>query len=150
MVAAESIPLSNKEDGTHRQVKHIKMTAMDSLSSLDINYEITNQVDTEATVMTDGYKGYSKLEKIIKEHKVIVVKDKTKVDKVFPWVHKAISNAKRLFLGIHHSIKGVYMQNYLDEYCYKFNRRYFSEKIFDRLLIACLSSPWHSNIYKNG
>ena len=42
------------------------------------------------------------------------------------------------------------MQNYLDEYCYKFNRRYLGDKIFDRLLIAAVASPWYSNVYQNG
>ena len=32
---------------------------------------------------------------------------------------------------------------YLDEFCYKFNRRYFGEALFNRLLVACVS-------YKNG
>ncbi|HIP36061.1 MAG TPA: IS1595 family transposase, partial [Crocinitomix sp.] len=41
------------------------------------------------------------------------------------WVHIAISNAKRTLLGIYHKIKGKYLQLYLDEFCYKLNRRYF-------------------------
>lgn len=100
--------------------------------------------------MTDGFKSYSKLHKVVHQHKIVVVKDKKQVNKVFPWVHKTISNAKRLLLGIHHSVKSIYIQNYLDEYCYKFNRRYFGEKIFDRLLIASVSSPWYGNVYKSG
>ena len=146
MVSVESIP----EKGTSRVVKHLKMTAMDSLTSKDICYEIRNQIHPAATVMTDGFKGYSKLSELVHQHKIVIVKDKTQIDKVFPWVHKAISNAKRLFLGIHHSIKSVYMQNYLDEYCYKFNRRFLGEKIFDHLLIASVSTTWYKNVYKNG
>ena len=150
LVAVESIPVGNKEDGTHRKVKHLKMTVMDGLTAKDIEYEVANQIDKEATVMTDGFKSYSKLNKIVNEHKVVVVKDKKQVDKVFPWVHKAISNAKRMFLGIHHGIKECYMQNYLDEYCYRFNRRYFGEKLFDRLLIVTVEAPWYKNIHNNG
>ncbi|MDR2928554.1 MAG: IS1595 family transposase, partial [Cytophagaceae bacterium] len=30
--------------------------------------------------------------------------------------------------------------NYLNEFCYKFNRRYLGEKIFDRILIAAVDS----------
>ena len=52
------------------------------------------------------------------------------------WVHIAISNAKRTLLGIFHKIKGKYLQNYLDEFCYKLNRRYFGDKLFDRLVLA--------------
>ncbi len=56
-------------------------------------------------------------------HKEVIVKDKTEVSKVFPWVHIAISNAEKKLLGLHHQIKDTYMQNYLSGFCYKFNRR---------------------------
>jgi hypothetical protein len=105
----------------NRKVNHLKMKVIDVLTTKDINYEAKKTIDKEATVTTDGFKGYCKLAEVVGEHKVVVVKDKKKINKVFPWVHTAISNAKRLFLGIHHSIKSTYMQNYLDEYCYKFN-----------------------------
>ncbi|MGK0138511.1 MAG: hypothetical protein ACI9DJ_001967, partial [Algoriphagus sp.] len=31
-------------------------------------------------------------------------------------------------------------QSYLDEFCYKFNRRYFGEAMFARLLVATVSN----------
>ncbi|MBU0559018.1 MAG: IS1595 family transposase, partial [Bacteroidetes bacterium] len=33
-----------------------------------------------------------------------------------------------------------FLQSYLNEFCYKFNRRYFGEALFDRLLLACVTS----------
>lgn len=50
-----------------------------------------------------------------------------------------ISNDKRMLLDIYHNIRPEYLQNYLNEFCYKFNRRYFGENLFDRLLIICVS-----------
>ena len=47
------------------------------------------------------------------------------------WVHVTISNAKRNLLGVYHMIKMDYLQNYLDEFCYRLNRRYFDERLFD-------------------
>jgi len=47
---------------------------------------------------------------------------------------------KKILDGIHHSNGQDYLQNYLNEYCYKYNRRYFGERIFDRLLIACIEN----------
>ncbi|WP_257669748.1 IS1595 family transposase [Parapedobacter tibetensis] len=52
------------------------------------------------------------------------------------WVHIAISNAKRTLLGNYHKIKRKYLQLYLNEFIYKLNRRYFGDKLFDRLVIA--------------
>jgi len=57
----------------------------------------------------------------------------------------AISNAKRLLLDIHHSIGNDYLQSYLDEYCYKFNRRYF-DSIFDRVIITSVSYQWKKKV----
>jgi hypothetical protein len=55
------------------------------------------------------------------------------------WVHIAISNAKSNFLGNFHKIKGKHLQLYLNEFVYKLNRRYFEEKLFDRLVIASIT-----------
>ena len=52
------------------------------------------------------------------------------------WVHIAISNAKRNSLRNYHKIKGKYLQLHQNEFIYKLNRRYFEEKLFDRLVIA--------------
>ncbi len=38
-----------------------------------------------------------------------------------------------------HDIKPQFLQNYLDEFCYKFNRRYHGEALFNRLLVAAVS-----------
>ena len=69
--------------------------------------------------------------------KTVVHKDKKGTTKeTLKWVHITISNAKRNLLGNYHKIKGKYLQLYLNEFVYKLNRRYFEEKLFDRLVIA--------------
>ncbi|MDR2763597.1 MAG: IS1595 family transposase, partial [Tannerella sp.] len=40
---------------------------------------------------------------------------------------------------VFHDIKPEYLQNYLNEFCYKFNRRYFGEWQFERLLVASVT-----------
>gem|GEM_PF-3619815 len=62
----------------------------------------------------------------------------------------AIGNVKRLQLDVYHQLTKEYLQYYLNEFCYKFNRRYFGEAIFDRLLVAAVSdnTDFKSKIYK--
>ena len=62
----------------------------------------------------------------------------------------AIGNVKRLLLDVYHQLTKEYLQYYLNEFCYKFNRRYFGEAIFDRLLVAAVSdnTDFKSKIYK--
>jgi len=61
------------------------------------------------------------------------------------WVHIAIANAKRTLLSIYHKIKKKHLENYLNEFCYKLNRRYFGERLFDRLAVAIITPYWHTN-----
>ncbi|TKT86501.1 transposase, partial [Dyadobacter frigoris] len=92
----------------------------------------------------DGYWGYKKLKEVIAKHNVVIESDKKKAAKLFPWVNRTISNAKRMLNGVHHNcINAKYVQNYLDEFCYKFNRRYFGDKLSDRLMIAAMESTWY-------
>ncbi|MBP8945723.1 MAG: transposase, partial [Paludibacteraceae bacterium] len=91
---------------------------------------------------------YSKLAEHVKSHDAQVVKPED-MPKILPWVHIAIGNVKRLLLDVHHQLSKEYLQYYLNEFCYKFNRRYFGEAIFDRLLVAAVSynSDFKSRIY---
>ena len=53
---------------------------------------------------SDRYRGYNKLEEVIKKDLVIVESDKSKSAKLFPWVNRTISNAKKVWLGNHHNV----------------------------------------------
>lgn len=60
------------------------------------------------------------------------------------WVNKAISLAKRFILGTYHGVSGKHLQHYLDEFCFRWNRRYFQNGVFMRLLATALwSEPIH-------
>ena len=56
------------------------------------------------------------------------------------WVHIAISNAKRFLVGTHHGVSHKHLQRYLDEFCYRFNRRAWGKQMTSRLLTACISA----------
>ena len=48
------------------------------------------------------------------------------------WLHKAISNLKAFLLGTYHG-RCTQLQSYLDEFCFRFNRRKTGDQIFLRL-----------------
>jgi hypothetical protein len=60
------------------------------------------------------------------------------------WMRNILSNAKRIFTGIHHSISLTFLQNYFDEFCYKFNRRNIGRQLFNRVIVAGVSTTWRS------
>jgi hypothetical protein len=85
-----------------------------SISKIDIAHEAKQMVSKNATVITDGKTSYRVLDNIAKKHKEVIVKDKTEGSKIFPSLHIAINNMKKKILGLHHSVKDTYMQNYLN------------------------------------
>lgn len=143
LVMAESgfpeVP-SGKKRSTPKVVRHIKMEVIDDLKASTETPKVKQATGGKANATTDGSNTYASLEKdgAVASHKAIVMDDKKKVGKVLPWVHIAISNAKRSILDTYHDIKAEFLQLYLNEFCYKFNRRYFGFRLFERLeLCAC-------------
>jgi len=146
LVMVESKPVAGevKKGKPNRKAGYLKMKVMEDLKADSINRAIGKDVDAGTTAQTDGYRGYNKLKALLASHQVVVEPDKKKSAKLFPWANRTISNAKKVLLGIHHNgINDSFVQNYLDEFCYKFNRRYFGDKLFDRLMIAALDNTWY-------
>jgi hypothetical protein len=77
------------------------------------NKEIDKSIEEGTNSESDDYSSYKKITPKInnKAQKV----DKTNINNVLPWVHTAISNAKRLLLDVHHRIDDDFLKNYLNE-----------------------------------
>jgi len=140
LVMVESVPVEGQttRNGKQRKVGHIKMVVVDDLKANTITQIVELNIAKNTVIDSDNSTSYVKLKDIEMEHKPEII-PKEKVNEMLPWVHIAISNTKRLLLDIHHDVEPQYLQSYLNEFCYKYNRRYFGDKLFDRLLIACAS-----------
>ena len=55
------------------------------------------------------------------------------------WLHTALSNLKNLLRGTYHG-RCAKLQPYLDEFCFRFNRRMCAGQIFSRLTRAVAAS----------
>lgn len=141
-VMAESTPLEDIDSGKKSShVRYFKMKVLENHKSSDIDKTIQENLKDLSIIFSDRSRSYVNIEDWVEVH-VQEKSSKETTTSMLKWVHIAISNAKRTLLGIYHKIKGKYLQNYLDEFCYKLNRRYFGEKLFDRLAIAVSTQNW--------
>ena len=131
--------MKQPDKGKGRKVGYVKMKVISDLKSETITNQVKNHVSSNACLDSDDSTSYVDLKDVVSDHRPVKVKDKKQTGKVFPWVHVAIANAKRWLLSNHHDIKMEYLQYYLNEFCYKFNRRYFGEALLDRLMICAIS-----------
>jgi hypothetical protein len=149
VVMSESQLVENPKKGMkHKRVNHIKMQIINDMSADAVTELVKKQVDAQAEITSDDSTSYKKLKQVVKSHKAQVIKTED-LHKILPWVHITIGNVKRLLLDTHHQLKKEYLQYYLNEFCYKFNRRHFGEKLFDRLVMVAIMYPtdFKSRIY---
>jgi hypothetical protein len=141
MIMAESTILEDLETGkVDRQCKYFKAKVLEDHKADSTDQSLTDSIDDEQTIVfTDKSTSYVNISDYVEIH--ITEKSIEQTTKeTLKWVHIAISNSKRNFVGTYHKIKKKYLQLYLNEFIYKLNRRYFGERIFDRLIIASITT----------
>jgi transposase-like protein len=93
-----------------------------------------------AKVKTDGLRCYLSLPQKGYQHERILA-NQVNILESMHWLHTAISNAKALIGGTFHGLDSKYLQSYLDEIGYRFNRRHMLDRIFERCVVAMAESP---------
>lgn len=125
----------------------IAMQAVQAVNKKTIEQFTKKHIDPTSVVNTDAFGANAGVASV-----AIHVPKATPfelVDQWLPWVHIAIANLKRFLLGTFHGISLKYVQQYLDEFCYRFNRRFWEKQIPNRLLALCID-PNKSNLCETG
>jgi len=135
-VMAESTPLEDVETGIEsNQVRYFKAKVLETHQCEEIDETVKNDISEKTIVFSDQSTSYVNIADYVEMH-VTEKSSKESTVETLKWVHIFISNAKRNFLGNYHKISGKYLQLYLNEFVYKLNRRYFGDKLFERVVIA--------------
>lgn len=144
-VMAESFPVEEMEDVNQgkqkvkKQCRYFKMKVLDDFKSDEINQVVQSSIHQESIVFTDNSRSYVDMEHYI-EAQIIENSSPESSTTHLKWVHIIIANAKRTFAGVYHKMKKKYLQNYLDEFVYKLNRRFMFRRLFERALVAAVST----------
>jgi transposase-like protein len=93
-----------------------------------------------AIVKTDGLRSYMSLAQKGYQHERIIA-SKSDILEHMRWLHTMVSNAKALIGGTFHGLDSKYLQSYLDEFGYRFNRRHMLDRIFERCTFAMIECP---------
>jgi transposase-like protein len=89
-------------------------------------------------VRTDGWRGYAGLEGAGYDHRSRTMPTGAEIDDWLPFSHIVLSNFKRWTLDVFHGVSAAHLQAYLDEFCYRLNRRHQRVDLFRRILNRCL------------
>ena len=128
------VALSKDEQG---RPQYMRFSVAD-VTQKSIQSFLTKCVAPGSTIQTDGLNLYRKpLAEAGYSHQVFENKEDSDALK---WVHTILANAKAFIQGTYHGLGVKYLQEYLDEFTYRLNRRMHPKELFPRFVTAVASS----------
>lgn len=133
--AVELVRWTDKKSHRERvRTGRVRLHVVPDASAASLMPFITDSVKSGAIVHTDGWPSYGTLRAKGYDHRA-VVQGTGKDAKYMPHVHKIFANVKRWLLGTHHGrVTAKHLQAYLNEYTFRFNRRFWRGPAFHRAL----------------
>ena len=112
---------------------------------------IHDSVAKGTVIRTDGWSIYQELPLLGYKHDPLVLDgDPDKAQSHLPMIHLVFSNLKTWILGTHHGrIEPQHLQAYLNEYVFRFNRRFYPMTAFNSALGLAVNSasPTYAQFY---
>lgn len=118
---------------------HIIMQVIDAATRDNIREVVEQRTATEEKhhFTTDGWPAHWVLKSMGHDADIRPLPGKKSVEKL-PWLHTFMSLARRFLWGTYHGVSPKMLQLYLDELCFRINRRFREHTIFESLLRACI------------
>jgi hypothetical protein len=136
--AAEFLPFENPETGASGKFcGYFKMEVIGKVDRSHVNRFLKRNTEVDIALFTYRKPAYVDLEDIV-DTDFTVVSGREATNDTLRCVHKAINNLKRKLLAINRMITYKYLENYLNEFVYKLNRRDLGERLFNRLVLASI------------
>ena len=102
------------------------------------------------SLVTDDWSGYASLAKRGYKHLAIAERGDPQVaEEYLPIIHLVFANLKTWLNGIHHGVSHQHLQAYLNEFTFRFNRRFYPFNAFRSLLgiAGDVTAPTYAELY---
>ena len=121
-----------------KRLGQIRMRSIPDASARSLEGFVLEAIEPGSTVHTDGWEGYSRLDRRGYRHEAKVIsRSQQKASELLPYVHRVVALLKNWLRGTHQgAISSEHLDYYLDEFTFRFNRRTsrYRGKLFYRLL----------------
>ena len=141
---------SRNKRKTGRYAGRVRLALVPDRSARSLGGFIESTVAPGATIITDDWSGYAKLGECGYCHTAIAERGDMQVAETFlPIIHLVFSNLKTWLRGIHHGVSPQHLQAYLNEFTFRFNRRFYPFNAFRSLLgiAGGVTAPTYAELY---
>ena len=135
---------------TGRYVGRVRLAVVPDRSAKSLCGFIEKAVEPGTSIVTDDWSGYAGLAKRNYLHTAVPERGDMQVAETFlPIIHLVFSNLKTWLRGIHHGVSEQHLQAYLNEFTFRFNRRFYPFNAFRSLLSIAgdVTAPTYAELY---
>ena len=156
-LVAAAVEVRQRKPGTKlnprrsgRYAGRVRLAVVPDRSARALGGFVKTVVVPGARIITDDWSGYAGLTKHGFNHVAIAERGDPQVAEEFmPIVHLVFSNLKTWLRGIHHGVSPQHLQTYLNEFTFRFNRRFYPFNTFRSLLgiAGGVTAPTYAQLY---
>lgn len=119
-----------------RYAGRLRLAVVPDRTAKSLTGFVQNAVDPATDmVVTDAHQGYSSLARLGYQHLAVAERGEPNVaEDYLPIIHLIFSNLKAWINGVHHGVSPDHLQAYLNEFVFRFNRRFYPFNAFRSLL----------------
>lgn len=118
----------------------LKMAVVQNVKSKTLADFINANIRPGSVISSDAFSSYKSLSKDGGEFDSKKYEPQKDTEHL-KWLHTMISNSKAFINGTFHGLDSKYFQRFLDEFCFRFNRRNYLPQMFNRILLCCSITP---------
>jgi transposase-like protein len=132
--AVEIVTYTTKGGTVKKKAGRLRLQVLSAASEDEIGRFLRTNVAPGSTIKSDGWRGYSATALAGFDHQREIQGNPQRGHELAPQIHQAFSNLKAWLIGIHHGVEPKYLQSYLNEFVFRFNRRAYPMSAFRSLL----------------
>ena len=117
----------------------VRLAAIPSNHAIHLHPFIQSNIKPGTTLITDGHDSYRGLTGYRHDPRIV---GKMAAHIPLKWIHRVFSLLKRWGLGTYHGLRRRHIDTYLNEFVFRYNRRFYRHVSFDTILgLAANSEP---------
>lgn len=128
-----------------RYAGRVRLSVVPNRTAKSLCRFVEDNVEGGTMVVTDAWGGYASLQERGFDHLPVAERNEARIaEEYLPLIHLVFSNLKTWINGVHHGVDPQHLQAYLNEFTFRFNRRFYPFNSFRSLLGIAADSEAHT------
>ena len=157
VIVATAVEVRQRKPGTKldkrkggRYAGRVRLAVVPDRSAKSLCGFVERSVMPDTKIVTDDWGGYDGLTKRGYDHIAVAERGDHQIAEAYmPIIHLVFANLKTWLMGTHHGVSHQHLQTYLNEFTFRFNRRFYPFNAFRSMLgiAGDVAAPTYAELY---